>query len=666
MKEENLILFINNKGMSFVTIETTIIKRIHAIFERFPNYWSEGVLIKSKVIEALRNYNSTLIEAILNDEVIRNTYTIKVNENIVFKQDEFIDFFRYKDYWDSSYTRYSNEIGLSTEGKYLKYNSDVVLDFPYKDSVLEAGMTKEDCGKQEIFYHEVIAKEEIDVLLAPKLFTNIKKITIDGAKEVTSLEKEDNFVVKGNNLIALHSLKSQYQGSVKLIYIDPPYNTEEDSFNYNDRFKHSTWLTFMKNRLEIAKEFLTSDGFIFIQINDKEQAYLKVLCDDVFGRENFLTNICVKMSHLSGPKMAHKDKKIPKIKEFILVYAKDKGNVKFNPEYVSVSWDEAFDRYNSFLDTKGCGEEQCDKWEIITVNEALKRNGIDKSENPMEAEKFKINNSHLIFRTARNRSFDFSPYPRDTFTLIKRDDDTHYFIYKGEDVLFASSKIKEIAGIRTPVAPIGDIWMDIGINNLSNEGGVSLRFGKKPESLLKRIINMTTQEGDLVMDFFLGSGTTVATAHKMKRRYIGIEQLDYAENDSIVRLQNVIKGESSGISKLVNWQGGGSFVYAELNELNQYFVNRVKKASNDIEVNSIVEEILDKAYLNFQVDLARISMMDESFKELTLEEKKRIILGILDENQAYVNYSEIDDVTYGISEKEKMFNHSFYDGNEGR
>ena len=162
----------------------------------------------------------------------------------------------------------------------------MVLAWPYKDCVLEGGQTKEDQKRDEIFWNETLAPDEIDRLLAPKVFTNFKKYDKNGEHALSGKEKIDfskeNLIIKGNNLLALHSLYKRFAGQVKLIYIDPPYNTGSDSFQYNDNFNHSTWLTFMKNRLEVAKDLLSTGGIIFIQIDIREQPYLKVLCDEIF------------------------------------------------------------------------------------------------------------------------------------------------------------------------------------------------------------------------------------------------------------------------------------------------------------------------------------------------------------------------------------------------
>src|SRR5699024_34658 len=218
--------------------------------------------------------------------------TIDIAGNIVMQTNKLIELFEADEYWQDSYTKYSKKIGLTAGGKFIDESTDVVLDFPYKDTVLKASMSKEDTDKDDLrpdepFLNEVIAKEEIDVLLDKKILVNAKKYDESGVHDIDSFDENDNLIMKGNNLLALHTLKEKYAGKVKMIYIDPPYNTGGDSFLYNDRFNHSTWLTFMKNRLEISKHLLSDKGIIVIQCDDNEQAYLKVLCDDIYGSSNF-------------------------------------------------------------------------------------------------------------------------------------------------------------------------------------------------------------------------------------------------------------------------------------------------------------------------------------------------------------------------------------------
>lgn len=244
-------------------IETTLLNNIKNVLSDFPEYWDQETLLKNKVIDDLRSYDEKIITSLLSNEKIKETYALSVGDMTIFKVEEFIEMLRYKTYWENSYTKYRNEIGLTSDGKYLNYNTDVVLDFPFKDCVLEGGMSDEDEGKKEVYYHNVIAKEEIDTLFSPKVLTSMKKYDKDGEHEIAVFNDDDNLILKGNNLLALHTLKEQYAEKVKLIYIDPPYNTGNDSFQYNDRFNHSSWLTFIKNRLEIAKELL-SEGVSII------------------------------------------------------------------------------------------------------------------------------------------------------------------------------------------------------------------------------------------------------------------------------------------------------------------------------------------------------------------------------------------------------------------
>lgn len=272
-------------------VETVLLKEIRKVLSQFNHYWDGETLLKNRVTDDLRSYKPELIMALLSNKKIKEQFEVVINDTSIFKIEEFIQQLTYKDFWKDSYTKYSNKIGLTSNGKYLDYNSDVILDFPFKDCVLEGGMTKEEVGKKEVYYNKVIARDEVDNLLAPKVFTNTKKFIQNDEKSVSKITDTDNLIIKGNNLLALHSLKEKYAGKVKCIYIDPPYNTGGDSFKYNDRFNHSTWLTFMKNRLEIARKLLSDDGSIWINIDDDEQAYLKILLDNIFGRENFINTI---------------------------------------------------------------------------------------------------------------------------------------------------------------------------------------------------------------------------------------------------------------------------------------------------------------------------------------------------------------------------------------
>jgi adenine-specific DNA-methyltransferase len=243
-----------------------------------------------------------------------------------------VQFLEQKNYLNDSYTQFKNKVGLTIDGKYLKQRNEVALVWPFKDCVLEGGQSREEDNREEIFFNEILAQDEITQLLEPKVLTNAKRIDKDGEKPLDKFNRNeegtitDNLIIKGNNLLALHSLKEEFAGKVKLIYIDPPYNTGKDGFNYNDSFNHSSWLTFMKNRLEIAKELLTKDGSIWMNIDDREAHYLKVLGDDIFGRDNFIANI------IWQKKFAPQNdaKYFSDTHDHILIFGKSKNDFKIN------------------------------------------------------------------------------------------------------------------------------------------------------------------------------------------------------------------------------------------------------------------------------------------------------------------------------------------------
>ena len=526
-------------------------------------------------------------------------------------------------------------------------------------------MTKEEQGKDEVFYNEVIARDEIDRLFSPKIFTNTKRYTKDGIEEnITEFKDDDNLIIKGNNLIALHSLKSRFAGKIKLIYIDPPYNTDSDSFKYNDRFNHSTWLTFMKNRLEVARELLSDEGVIFVHVGDGELHYLKVLMDTIFDKTKFIATI---------PRKTRNGKsdvpyKMSQDYDWILLYTNstDKKQTLFK-RFVNRKYYVSSDFPN-------------DKWRLsdLTTQRTVKErpNSNFNLTNPRDKKEYPVN---------PERSWAVTKDTVQNFLSKKK------IVFPG-DYDFLNIKIpamrtflsEEIAtkGSNFNASYVSseflNLVMDDFLNNSQNRKGndelIKLFDNKKfsypkPENLIQKIIEYSTDQGNLILDFFVGSGTTAAVAHKMGRRYIGIEQMDYINDITVPRLQKVIEGEQGGISKDVNWQGGGSFVYTELKKLNYVFVDAIKKSKNYEELCQIFESMKTGAYLNYQVELDEVLNADYEvdgvdhkigFKELSLDEQKRLLIELLDKNQLYVNASEMDDTTLDISENDKAFTKSFY------
>lgn len=275
---------------------TKIQKELETVLLSFgEKYYIDDKLNKTKLIEDIDNYNEDLIVSLLQNKIIKKHYAKEISGYIILEINKLIETLEMNDYWMDSYTKYSKKIGLTTNDKFIDENTDVVLDFPYKDTVLKAGMMIEDDGKNEPFFNEVIAAYEIDTLLDKKIMVNAKRYTPTSVKSENIISEQDNLILKGNNLLGLHTLKFKYANKVKMIFIDPPYyfyaKKPNDSFSYNTNFKLSSWLTFMKNRLEISRDLLNEFGVIYITISDEGAHYLKVLCDDIFGVENFIADV---------------------------------------------------------------------------------------------------------------------------------------------------------------------------------------------------------------------------------------------------------------------------------------------------------------------------------------------------------------------------------------
>lgn len=284
-------------------------KSVIDVLKQDPRFFTEnGELLRNAVYEAAMKMDSNLIKLLNENEVTKNRFFTVVNGIAVFDKVGFGWVINNREFLPDSFTRYKNKIGLvDNNGEFLSSSNNVVLSFPYKDCVLEGGQTKEDQKRDEIFYNETLAPDEVDRLLYPKVFTNAKRYTQDGIKENVIFDENDNLIIKGNNLLTIASLLKKYEGKIKLIYIDPPYNTGSDTFGYNDKFNRSSWLTFMKNRLEIAKKLLSEDGAIYVQLDYHQAHYAKILMDEIFGEENFQREIIWRIGWLSGYKTIEKN-----------------------------------------------------------------------------------------------------------------------------------------------------------------------------------------------------------------------------------------------------------------------------------------------------------------------------------------------------------------------
>ena len=636
----------------------------------------------------------------LSNDKIKETFFKKVSDIYIFRKKDFIDTINSYNFMPNSYTKFCERIGLvDRTGAFLADSNDVVLQFPHKDCYLEGGQTKEDQKYTEIFYNEVLARDEVDRLLAPKVFSNVTKYSKEGLGDLFPLKEEqpttfdiehDNLLIKGNNLVALSSLLERYEGQIKCIYIDPPYNTHNDSFGYNDNFNHGSWLVFMKNRLEMAKKLLSKNGVIYVSINHIELGYILVLMDMIFGKENKLPLVTLKTGTTASYRSINE---CPvNVTEYVLGYKMP----DFIPNTLYRQSDYSTDYSHFIVNEKDIPE----KWVLKSIADEIherdncsswreykKKHGENWQQDRFnEMRLFAMKNKERVvsLNTLQKPSkkvqeiIDKSKQFKDKIFVCERENGSPIYCRNGRTLAFFSAKYRNLDGENVPTEVLTNLWTDISFLGIGPEGGVTLENGKKPEYLIKTILDLSTKENDIVLDYHLGSGTTAAVAHKMNRRYIGVEQLDYNENDSLNRLINVLNGDTSGISQYPNvtGQGNGSFIYCKLAEdKNAQYLKKIDSASEET-INDIRDEIIENAIIRYEADknTEALKAKDWSFtynegktkkeyKLETLEDKKNALKQLIDKNYMYINYSEMDDSKYSyLSETDKAFTKSFYEG----
>lgn len=383
-----------------------------------------------------------------------------------------------------------------------------------------------------------------------------------------------NMLIHGDNLIALKALEQDYAGQIKCIYIDPPFNTGAAFEHYDDGLEHSIWLDLMRRRFVILYNLLKENGCIFVNLDDSEAAYCKILLDEIFGRNNYLNEIIVATNKSFGFKSTSDG--IFKQANHILFYAKNSDSFVINSEklFIEKGYDTQYkwEFYNT--------DKPENEWKWRNINDVVaEQMGYESVATAKKDADFMVNvanyaieNADRIFRTAsvsggallkRKETIKKSKEIRDRI-IRHPNDDMDYMFIGGERVIFYRERLQNIDGVLVPAELITDIWDDISIEGLAKEGNVDFPKGKKPEKLIQRCIELTTEEGDYVLDSFAGSGTTAAVAHKLQRKYITIELGQQAYTHCKVRLDAVVKGEQTGISKAVNWKGGGGYKFYEL------------------------------------------------------------------------------------------------------
>lgn len=641
---------------------------------------SSGELLKNKVLELAAHEDSSLIKAIYGVESLRGHFFTDLDGLVIFNKERFQQFLVSKEWLPDSFTAFKNKIGMAVEGKFLSESADIVLDWAFKDCVLEGGMKKGEANRQEVFYNEVLAPDEVNRLLAPKAFKNPKRISASGEVALKSLNVDefgipsDNLIVRGNNLLAISSLKEVFANKVRFIYIDPPYNTEQDLL-YNDRFRNSTWLTLMKNRLDVARALLSEEGLIFVQIDSRMFAHLKILMDEIFGSDNLKSIVTVKVKGGGG---VGGDSFLLDAAEYILCYSKDsdielevpREEAEYFPQeesdYVNLIQIADDGEYMRTIEGGNVGEIKVfkhEKWSLERIPKEHRDNA------------FYVKNLESIMSTTNpqgglmRRVLPSFPRGKEELFSIEytpmrgknKGKVTREYVLGGRLVIWLKNVARvsnnQLVKLQRPL----NIWdVDSMYKGIHKEGGVSFPNGKKPEHLIKKIFELHAKPGDLVLDFFLGSGTTAAVAHKMGLRYIGVEQLNYGENDVTQRLKNVIAGDATGISKSVGWKGGGEFVYLELAERNPAFHTKISEATSIKELEALWREMSGSAFLAYKVDIAKFNANAKEFAELDLREAKAVLFEALDKNAIYVNLSEVADEAAALSESEISVNKQFY------
>ena len=611
-----------------------LLDNLKTLFQKDERLISEGELLKNKIIELALKTDKDLIELLLSDKQMKEVFFTEVGKATIFDKDKFIKFISNKQFLPDSYTAFKNKIGLIDEkDEFISEKKDVVLSWPYKDCVLEGGMTKEDKKRDEIFWNETLAPDEISRLLDPKVFTNAKRIDVKGEHKLDKFKTDekgdikDNLIIKGNNLLALHSLKKRFAGKVKLIYIDPPYNTGNDEFKYNDSFKHSSWLTFIRNRLEVAKDLLKNDGVIFISCDDNEQAYLKVLCDEIFRRENFVQNFM--WLHGKGKK----DRWSRTLQQYILCYAKNKNNL----EPWSIISYANYGFINPDNDPRG-------PWFSGSISFSEKRS------NKQHPNYFEIKSpSGIVWKRQWQRTKE------EMEELLKQ-----------KKIFFGlPPKYDAVPRIKIFPEDTEELIPPNIIDNVETTRGaqkeLDAMFGKKvfdypkPVSLMKHLIKLASDKNAIILDFMAGTGTTAQAVLELNkedggyRQFILCEQLDYVNTVTVPRVKRVIE-------KI----GGGDFVYLELMKWNENFVEKIQKAKTKDELKKLWETMKEKAFLSYKVDVKAIDKNAKDFEDLSIEDQKRFLLEYLDKNHLYINYSEIEDEEYEISKEDKKLNKEFY------
>ena len=629
-------------------------EKLTALLKTHPDFLDDaGELIPAAVRDHAWRLDHNLIKLLLTNHEIKAKFFDEIDGHWIFNHNTFINYITDKNFLANSYTRFRNKIGLNIGAKFLRERGEVSLVWPYKDCVLEGGQTKEAEKRKEIFFNETLAQDEINHLFNPKVLTNWKRHTTEGEQDVTDIQRDDNgtirenLIIKGNNLIALHTLKQQFRGQVKLIYIDPPYNPDSPSntFMYNNNFKRSSWLTFMKNRLAVAKELLRNDGSMIVAIDENEQNYLGVLLDEVFPEHE---KHCITIIHnprgVQGTNFSYIHEYaffvIPKGKKVI-------GDREIPAE--EITW-------NNFRNWGGESRREDAKncfYPVIVENGEVVGFGdvLDDDKHP-SGQTVTHGKRDFVYPIDQNGIERKWRYARQSVDEIKhllraRETKTGYEIELGKD----------FGMYRT-------VWEDKRYD--ANIYGTQLVKSLVPDCKFdfpKSLWNIydclrSVIEGDkeaIVLDFFGGSGTTAHAVLELNkdggsRKFIICEQMHYVETVTRERVKKVIEQNNKG-----------DFIYCELMQYNQAYMDKIQTAQSSEELVALWQDIAENSFLNWYVNE---QVPEEAINDFAaigdLGAQKHLLAELLDKNQLYVNLSEIEDTDFAVSEEDKELNKAFY------
>ena len=674
--------------MPFIdTPETNALKsKVEKLLSEIPDFTDENKNLKINVIKDYAdNGNAKLLEPLLKNAQTKKAFFTPILDSFVFNTARFKEFLEYSSACNS-YSKYlGQKIGLYMGDSSLLDRNEVVLNFPFKDCVLEGGQRKEDgldtyyeyddkkgeyekkqSKRREVFYNEVLAQDEIDSLFSPKAFCNAKRYEKGKAEKCIKVNRDaelntkrglpedtitDNLIIKGNNLLALHSLKKEFAGKVKLIYIDPPYNTRNptaDTFIYNNNFKDSTWLTFMRNRLEIGKKLLSKDGCLIIAIDENEHSYLGVLLHELFDTEYEIHNITIVHNPrgVQGTNFSYTNESayfvIPKGKKSIV-------DRKIAPD--EIEWRNLRDNGGESLrtDAKNCF------YPIIVKNEKIVGFGevlLDDRKHPKQEEK-KDGYSYI--------------YPIDIQGIERKWRYARQTVEGIKDLLRVK-KVKNHLEIELGknFGTFRTVWQDARYD--ANEYGKKLindlvpncpfSFPKSLWNVYDCLYSVVGKDKEaIILDFFGGSGTTAHAVEELnkndngKRQFILCEQMDYINTVTVPRVAEVQKRNE-----------GGSFVYLELAKKNETALEQISACKSLEELTELFDELCSKYFLHYNVRVKefRKEIESERFKQLNLKQQKEMFSRMLDLNQLYVNTDDRHDKNTGLTEDDIAITEDFY------